>query len=141
MALRLKVKTNRRSRIVRHTEKEVIASYTLSASFLQAYTLVGPGKRTRYVLPAGHVVAFDPVTRMVVPHFLTYGYPPIGPILIDADAGIEGTNNPVVPVLWRGEAWEDACWDDGDYGTVLSSTKAALIGRITFIKNTSKVRW
>jgi hypothetical protein len=112
-----------------------VASYTLDRDYITPLEIVGTTD-LRKILPLGHVLAFNPVTKKVVPYFTTYGFEPVGVLLHDADAH---SSDPAVPVIWRGDLLETSCWDNGTYRAVLQSTKDTLTDRIAFVKETGLV--
>jgi hypothetical protein len=120
-------------------QNKIIATYTLDKDYIAPVTLAD-NTTGRKILPLGTILALNPTTKKVVPNYTTYNFGVIGPLLHDADCGWELSNyDRVVEVVWRGEVLEKHCWDNGTYGTVLDATKAALSGRINFVKLTGVV--
>lgn len=121
----------------------VVATYTVDQAYVGTYELVGKPKETVKVLPAGYVVALNPATQKVVPHYATYGFSQVGVTIDDVMLGhsSDDYHDREIEVLWRGVVLEDYVWDDGDYGDVLQATKDALIERIDFVKESGLTRW
>lgn len=117
------------------SERRVVATYTLDKDYVANLTLADG--TTRKVLPLGTVMALNPADDKVVPHYTTYGFGQVGVLLYDADCGEEtaGYNyDRIVNVVWEGEVYENHCWDNGTFGSVLNATKDALSPRISFVK-------
>jgi len=117
------------------SERRVIATYSLDKDYVANLTLADG--TARKVLPLATVLALDPSSHKVVPHYTTYGFGQVGVLLYDADCGEEtdGYNyDRIVNVVWEGEIYEDHCWDNGTFGSVLNATKDALSPRISFVK-------
>jgi len=130
----LKTRKSRASTVLA-SERKTIATYTLDHQYVAALTLTD--ETTQKVLPLGTVLALNPVTNKVVPHYTSYGFGQVGVLLYDADCGEDTTGfeyDRVVDVVWAGEVYEKHCWDNGAYGSVLAATKAALSPRISFVK-------
>lgn len=113
-----------------------IFTYTITSTYLNTYTsLIGdsPDAAARQVLmqPLGSVMALRPDTLTVVPHFLSYGWEPVG--VLDQDAIMDWNDQMEVTIIVRGDVIEAQCWDNGDYGLVLDETKAALGDRVKFV--------
>jgi len=107
-------------------------SYTITTTYLNTYTsLIGNPAGHVYMQPLGSVMALRPDTMTVVPHFTSYGWQPVG--VLDVDAIMDWNEEMEVPIIVRGDVFETLCWDNGDYGTVLESTKQALGDRVKFV--------
>jgi hypothetical protein len=126
----LVTQSDRETELFVFSQGGVVASYTLDRDYITPLELVGTTD-LRKVLPLGHVLALNPDTQKVVPHFTTYGFDPVGVLLHDADAH---SSDPAVPAIFRGDLLETSCWDNGTYKVVLQSTKDSLTDRIAFVK-------
>lgn len=110
-------------------------TYTLDRDYVTELEIVG-STDLKKVLPLGTVLAFDPTTLKVVPHYTTYGFEQVGVLRFDADVH---SADAAVNVIWRGDVLETSCWDNGTYQTVLDATKNALTDRIAFVKESGLV--
>lgn len=129
----IKEKRNRPRRIVAsNPDTTVIFSYTISSSVLATYTTT-IGDPSGYILmqPQGSVMAFNPDTQQVQPHF-TFQTPVALGVLIN-DAIMDWNTQAEVNILVRGDVVENWCWDNGVYGTVTAEAKAALGDRVRFV--------
>ena len=108
---------------------KVIATYTLDHDYVTEATLADG--TSRKVLWEGQVLGLNPANSKVVPNYTTYGFAAVGVLIqtIDVQDGDD-----VVNVAWRGDIDENACTDNGTYGTVLAATKSTLTDRIQFTK-------
>lgn len=129
----LKNKPNRPRRIIAsNADTTVIFSYTLSSSVLSTYeTTIGDPSGYILMQPQGSVMAFNPDTQQVQPHWTFQDPAPLG-VLIN-DAIMDWNAQAEVNILVRGDVVEDWCWDNGVYGTVTAEAKAALGDRVKFV--------
>lgn len=129
----LKSKPNRPRRIIAsNADTTVIFSYTLSSSVLSTYeTTIGDPSGYILMQPQGSVMAFNPDTQQVQPHW-TFQSPVALGVLIN-DAIMDWNTQAEVNILVRGDVVEDWCWDNGIYGTVTAEAKAALGDRVKFV--------
>lgn len=109
--------------------KAHFGTYTLDKDYVSTTDLNG-----YKFLKEGWVLALNPATMKVVPHYTSYGFGVIG--VLPAPTSLqttEGTHDQVVGIVVD-NAWldEDLCFDNGTFGTVTSTTKSALSGRIVF---------
>ena len=137
----LKIKRSRNLSFV--VDRSVVATYTLDQSYVSTYDLVGKPLENHKLLMGGYVVALDPSTQKVVPHYPSYGFTPVGINLEDVALGKSDQDyrDHEIEVLWRGVVLEDLLWDNGDFSNILEATKTALLGRIEFVKETRQTRW
>lgn len=138
----LKIKPKRPTRIAANNQ-HVLATYTLDQAYITPLELLGKKTpETHKVLPRGWVVALHPTTQKIVPHYTSYGFAPVGVILIDADCGSgDYERDTEIEVLFRGDVMEENTWDNGIFGEVLSITKDTLANRIQFVKETGLIRF
>jgi len=132
----IKEKPNRPRRIIASgVDTTVVFSYTISSSVLATYTTT-IGDPSGYILmqPQGSVMAFNPDTQQIQPHFTFNDYTPVGVLLGDVIMDWGGAiTQSEANVLVRGDVVEAYCWDNGVYGTVTAEAKAALGDRVKFV--------
>lgn len=107
-------------------------TYTLNRTYLNTYTtLIGNPAGTLLMQPLGSVMALNPEDFTVAPHFLHFGWLPVG--VLEHDAILDWYDQVEVSIIVRGDVYEARCWDNGDYGAVTAQTKAALGDRVKFV--------
>jgi hypothetical protein len=112
-------------------EHAVFATYTIDKDYVSTTDRNG-----RKWLKEGWVMALDPSTEKIVPHYTSYGFGVIGvlpgPVSLENE---EGTHDEIVGIVVD-NAWldSDLIFDNGTFGTVTSTTISALDKRIVFAK-------
>lgn len=125
----------RRTGILLASEQYTLASYTLDQRYVTKQEYQGEPFRESKILPGGSVLALDPSSSKVVPNYTTYGYGAVGVLNVDADCGNGNwTRDVEVDVIFRGDVFEDQCWDNGTFGSILAATRSALSKRVQFVK-------